>query len=59
MASTFAPWWKRLLHKTFLFKLGPCSNYHWRWHRLCYCRRNEYCGSWNGGIYDFKTGAEI
>ena len=59
MASCYSPWWKRILHHTPLFKLGPCENMHWRWHRYCYCRVGEHGGGFDGGIADMKTGEEI
>lgn len=60
MASEFAPWWKRLLFKTPLYKRGPiCGNYHKRTDRYCYCCVGEHSGDWHGGVYDFKTGKEI
>lgn len=59
MAGAYAPWWKRLLHRTLLFRRGPCGNQHWRWHRYCYCRVNEHGGGWDGGIADMRTGEEI
>lgn len=64
MASGYAPLWRRLLHKTPLFKRQRCGNYHWRWDRLCFCMVGEHCVtkvpelSWHGGILDLKTGAE-
>jgi hypothetical protein len=59
MASSFAPWWKRLLFRTPLYKRGPCQNYHFRTDKFCFCRVNEHCGDWNGGIYSFETGQEL
>ena len=61
MSSTYSPWYKRkILYKIpRLFKVCPGGNYHWFWDRLCFCRKNEYCGNeWHGGILDFKTGKE-
>jgi len=60
MASAKTPKWKRLLIKYFswLFKICPQSNYHWRWDRLCFCGQNEYVGDWHGGIYDLKSNKE-
>lgn len=62
-ACAFAPWWKRQLFKTFLYKKGPCGNFHWFRDERCYCRVGEHCvglgpWAWNGGVYNFKTGEE-
>jgi len=52
--------WRRLLHKTPLFKIGPyCGNYHWIADRFCYRCVGEYSGKWNGGVYDFKENKEV
>lgn len=60
MSSGYSPWiYRKLLyHIPGLFKKCPEGNYHKFWHRLCFCRQNEHCGDWHGGIYDFKTGNE-
>jgi len=42
----------------FLYKRCPAGNYHKRWDRLCFCRMNEHCGDWHGGVFDLKTGEE-
>ena len=55
MSSCYAPLWRRILHKyvSCLFKKCPDSNYHWRWHRLCFCG----CGE-GSNIVDLKTQKE-
>ncbi len=58
MSSSHAPKWRRFLHKTPLFKKCPDGNYHWFFDKHCFCRVNEHCGDWHGGIYDFKTKQE-
>ena len=61
MSSGYSPWYYRkvLYHIPKLFKKCPEGNYHWFWHRLCWCRHHEHCGDkWHGGIYDFKNGNE-
>lgn len=60
MASGYAPMWRRLLHKTPLFKRGPyCGNYHWRTDRFCHCCVGEHFGDWHGGVYDFSLRKEV
>lgn len=50
---------RKILYKIpFLYKIGPCGNYHKYFDRLCFCRVGECCGDWHGGIYDFKTKEE-
>jgi hypothetical protein len=60
MSSSYSPWfYRKILYKIpKLFKKCPGGNYHWFWHRLCFCRVNEHSGDWHGGIFDFKTGEE-
>jgi hypothetical protein len=60
MSSSFSPWWKRkILYKlSWLYKKQPCGNYHPVWHRLCFCRVNEYDSGFHGGVLDLKTGVE-
>ena len=43
MSSTYSPWYKRkiLYHIPGLFKKCPEGNYHWFWHRWCYCIDNS------------------
>lgn len=61
MASAYSKWRRRALYKVapFLFKKCPADNYHWFWHRLCFCRVGEHIvcekNPWHGGIYDFKN----
>lgn len=54
---------RRFLHivAPWLFKKCHEGNFHWRWDRLCYCRRFEYGGdpNWHGGIHDMKTEQEL
>ena len=58
MSSAADSWFQRILvHIPGLYKKQPCGNFHPFWHRLCFCREYEYCGSWRGGILDLKTGA--
>lgn len=61
MASGYSKWYKRkiLYRIPKLYKVCPAGNYHLFWDRLCFCRINEHCGSWHGGIYDLKTGVEL
>ena len=60
MSSAYSPWiYRKLFYKVpFLYKRCPAGNYHKSWDRLCFCRLNESCGDWHGGVYDFKTGDE-
>lgn len=61
MASGKSSWLQiNILYKIpYLYKKCPNYNYHYFWHRLCFCRVNEHCGDkWHGGVYDFKTGKE-
>jgi hypothetical protein len=60
MASACSPWfYRKVLYKIpGLFKQCPEGNYHWRWHRLCFCRLNQGSPDWSGGVMDFKTGEE-
>ena len=53
MISAESPWWKRkiLYYIPKLFKKCPEGNYHWFWHRLCFCVDN--CD-----LLDMKTGKE-
>jgi hypothetical protein len=39
MGSQRASWFRRniLYRVPFLFKEGDCTNYHWRWDKICYC----------------------
>ena len=59
MSSAYTPRFMRILHKIpGLFKMCPEYNYHYFWHRLCFCRLGEHCGGWHGGVYDFKLKVE-
>lgn len=59
MSSGYAPWWRRILyHVPFLFKKCPEGNYHWFWDRLCFCRLNQCCGDFHGGVWDMKLKKE-
>lgn len=60
MAGSKASWFKRkVLYKVpGLYQRRDCGNFHPFWHRLCFCRVNEHCGDWHGGIQDLKTGRE-
>lgn len=53
MSSGYSPWWKRkiLYHIPRLFKKCPEGNYHWFWHRICFCV--DHCD-----LLDMKTGGE-
>lgn len=60
MSSGCTSRWQRFKFKAFpfLYKVCPEGNYHKKSDVLCYCRLNEYCGKWNGGILNLKTGEE-
>lgn len=59
MSSGYSTKWERFLYKLpFLYKQCPEGNYHKITDRLCFCRVNEFDGTWHGGIYDFKTSEE-
>lgn len=45
VSSCYSPRWKRFLQKylKFLFIVCPEGNYHWRWHRFCFCCDANEC----------------
>lgn len=54
MASGYSPSWRRWLFRIAprLFWVCPGGNHHWRWNnRICYCRVDEYDGTWHGGVW--------
>ncbi len=59
MASGFTPKWKRPFLKTPFYKKCPAGNYHFFTDKYCSCSVGEYCGTWNGGVFVFKTNQEI
>jgi len=60
MSSSYSPWIFRTVFYKIpgLFKKCPQGNYHWFWHRLCFCGMGEHSCDWHGGIWDFKLKRE-
>ena len=64
MASSFSPFYMRILHRFLpcLFRRCIGKNYHWRWDRICWCCVGEHFQigdkHFHGGIYDMKTQRE-
>ena len=61
MAGASTSKWQRFKFKylKFLYKKCPEGNFHKKSDELCWCRIDEHCGYWHGGVLVFKTGEEL